>query len=234
MRRNLITCLALLVLAPVHAAPTDAAKILEKADAVRNPSEAYQIRLDVINHDGSQSSFDVKTKGLGKTLVYTLAPARDKGRNLLMLDENMWAFVPSLKRAVRVALNQKLTGEAANGDISRMRWVGDYEAKVESEDPKQWVLFLSAKKKGLTYDKIRLWVEKDSFHPQKAEYLSLGGEALKTARFQDYRQLEGALRPGTILIQDVKRPEMQSKIVIQDMKKATFADGLFHETSLQP
>ena len=45
--------------------------------------------------------------------------------------------MPSLKRAIRVSLSQKLMGEAANGDISRMRWYGDYNVKIEKQTNKE-------------------------------------------------------------------------------------------------
>ena len=94
-----------------------------------------------------RSEFDVSIQGNEKTLIKTLAPTRDRGRNLLMLQEEMWAFIPNLNRAVRVSLSQKLTGQTANGDISRMRWSGDYNPALESENEKEWVLFFHCKEK---------------------------------------------------------------------------------------
>src|SRR4051812_8253138 len=89
-----------------------ATEILEHADAIRNPSESFRMRAEVKTGEDT-SEFEVQTKGKDKTLVKTLAPSRDVGRNMLMLDENMWAYIPNLKRAVRIGLNQKLTGQAA-------------------------------------------------------------------------------------------------------------------------
>lgn len=143
--------------------------ILQKADEVRNPSASFKMEVEVKNPGGDDTSvFEVALKGKEKTMIKTLEPSRDKGRNMLMLNEDMWAYIPNLKRSVRISLNQKLTGQAANGDISRMRWAGDYDAKIESQDATKWVLFLTATKKGLTYDKIRATVDKKSFHPLKA------------------------------------------------------------------
>ena len=51
----------------------------------------------------------------------------------------IWVFIPNLKRSVRVGLSQKLTGQAANGDISRMRWSGDYTPKLLKETKKELV-----------------------------------------------------------------------------------------------
>ena len=41
-----------------------------------------------------------------------------------------------------------------------MRWAKDYSPTIEKETDKEWVLLLDAKKKGLTYEKIRAHIEK--------------------------------------------------------------------------
>ena len=213
------------------------AEILRKTDEVRNPSDSYQMTVEVSNGSGesssSKSKFEVSLQGNDKTLIKTLEPSRDRGRNMLMLREEMWAFIPNLNRAVRISLSQKLTGQAANGDISRMRWSGDYTATLESETDQEWVLFLTATKKGLTYEKLRVWVEKKTFHPKKAEFLTLSGKALKNASYTDYQELAGALRPSTIKIQDAVRPDLVSIISIQDVENKKFSDSVFNQNSLR-
>ncbi|NBU20906.1 outer membrane lipoprotein-sorting protein, partial [bacterium] len=123
--------------------------ILQKADEVRNPSQSYSMKVRVLRGEAKEftSSFEVFIQGNQKTLIRTLEPNRDRGRNLLMLGEEMWAFIPNLNRSVRVSLSQKLTGEAANGDLSRMRWSGDYSAVIEKQGAEQWTLLLTARKK---------------------------------------------------------------------------------------
>lgn len=207
--------------------------ILRKADEVRCPSESYFMEVEVTTK-GQDDVFklEVFTKGRDKTRVNTLAPARDKGRNMVMVGEDMWAYVPNLKRAVRVALNQKLTGQAANGDVSRMRWWGDYQASNEAETSQTWTLLLQAKKKGLTYEKVRVWIEKKSFRPLKAEYLSLGGMVLKKSQFGRYKQIAGALRPTEILIQDANNTQESSAIVIKRLELKNSSDAIFNQNSL--
>ena len=56
--------------------------------------------------------------------------------------------------------------------------------------------FFTAKKKGLTYDKLRIWIAKKSFFPVKAEFLTLSGKPLKTAAYEGYKNLAGRVRPG--------------------------------------
>ena len=207
-------------------------EILKRADEVRNPDLSYGATVKIENHDGSESRFDVKIKDGTKTYIRTLSPARDKGRNLLMIGDDMWAYVPNLKRAVRVALQQKISGQAANGDIARMRWAGDYQTVIEKNEAKGWVLMLTAQRKGLTYDKIRLWVEKESFHPIKAEYLSMSGDPIKKVRFEKYKKMEGALRPSVIAIEDAVNSTLKSKIIVEKMTISKFSDSQFTQSAL--
>jgi outer membrane lipoprotein-sorting protein len=218
------------------AAPSaDPQTIVSRVDQIRNPGDSYSMSVQITSlPDNDLSGFDVSIKGNDKTVVKTTAPARDRGRNLLMLGEDMWAYIPNLKRAVRVSLSQKLTGQAANGDISRMRWSGDYDPKIESQNAQQWVIFLSSKKKGLTYDKVRAWIDKKTFRPVRAEFLSPEGKVLKRASYGGYKQIAGMVRPTEIMIQDALREQEKSTIRILSMKSQKFPDSIFNQNNLSP
>ncbi len=210
-----------------------AESIIRKVDDIRNPAESYLMKVEI--HDAEEfSSYEVSIQGNDKTFIKTLEPPRDLGRNFLMLSEDMWAFIPNLKRAVRISLSQKLNGQAANGDISRMRWSGDYEATFEDENnPKEWKIFLTAKKKGLTYDKIRVWVEKGNFHPLHAEFLTLNEKPLKKVTYQDYKEMAGKVRPTGILIQDATHESKKSIIKIISMEIKKFPESIFNQNNLR-
>lgn len=205
-------------------------EILQAADDIRNPAESFFMRVSVSGKDGN-SVFEVFTKGKDKTLIRTVAPLRDVGRDLLMLEENMWAYIPNLKRAVRVSLNQKLTGQTANGDIARMRWFGDYSAKIEKETSEFWQLKLSASKKGLTYESLRAFVEKSTFRPLKAEYLSSSDVLLKTATFEGYKSMAGKMRPTVIKITSGNSADA-STIEISKMESRNLPANLFFQDTL--
>lgn len=215
-------------------AAEDAATILKKADEIRNPGDSYFMKVEVKSSGSDEPSiYEVSLKGNSKTLVKALAPARDKGRNMLMIDEDMWAYVPNLKRAVRVSLSQKLTGQTANGDISRTRWSGDYTPKVEKEEGNYTVLYLQANKKGLTYDRIRVWVAKKSYRPEKAEYLSLNDKVLKKVEYKGFKAMANGERPSEIHIQDALNESEKSVIAITSMEVRQFPDSLFNQNNLK-
>jgi outer membrane lipoprotein-sorting protein len=205
-------------------------EILRAADDIRNPSESFFMQVTVVGKNGN-SAFEVYTKGKDKTLIKTVAPSRDVGRDLLMLQENMWAYIPNLKRAVRVSLNQKLSGQTANGDIARMRWFGDYSAKLEKETSDTWQLKMEANKNGLTYDRIRAFVKKNTFRPIRAEYLSKSDVLLKTAVFDGYKSMAGKMRPTIINITESKSSEV-STIEISKMESRDLPASLFFQDTL--
>jgi outer membrane lipoprotein-sorting protein len=211
-----------------------ASDLLEEIDKFRNPSDSYVMEVKIISStEKEDSAFKVYLKGNNKTLTKVVAPKKNVGRNMLMIGENMWVYVPNIKRAVRVSLNQKLTGEAANGDISRMRWAGDYKYKVEEKGTKEWRLFLEASKEGLTYAKIRAWIDAKDKRPLKAEFLTLSEKIIKTATYEDYKTLLGMQRPTKIHIVDNLKKDQYSDIIIQSMENKSLPDSLFTEKSLE-
>lgn len=203
----------------------DPAEWVKKADNIRNPAATYEMKIKVETPENT-SVFQVHLKGQDKTLIVTQEPARDKGRNMLMLDRDFYAYVPNLKRSMRLSLAQKLSGQVANGDISRTRWYGDYSVTKESETGDEVQLLLKGNKDNLTYAWIRLWLKKGSFQPQRAEYLGLNGKTvLKRAFFEDYKNVAGALRPTTLKIEDTNK--QVSHIRILSMGKRDYSDSFF-------
>lgn len=198
---------------------------IQAADRIRNPSDSFEMKIRV-QSDAGESVFQVFLKGQEKTLIVAKEPARDRGRNMLMLDRDFHAYVPNLKRSMKLSLSQKLQGQVANGDISRTRWAGDYEARLEKESPTERQLLLKGVKDNLTYAWIRLWLSKKDNRPLRAEYLGLNGKTvLKKAAFEDYKKLAGAIRPATIRIADTAGAT--SFIRIETMQVKPLNDSFF-------
>jgi outer membrane lipoprotein-sorting protein len=233
-RRTFLGSVAALVATRAAFAADSPDEILRRADDVRNPADSYFLRC-VIKSSTTPDEMEIESsvQGNTRTLIKTIRPARDRGRLGLMVDQDMWAYVPNLRRAVRVTLSQRLVGQAANGDICRNRWSGDYAATIESDQPAQWTLFLTATKRGLTYDKIRLVVAKQTYRPLRAEYLTPAGKPLKRAEFRAYKPLAGKERPTVIHIEDALRAGDWSDITIVEATPRTFPASIFYAENLK-
>lgn len=201
------------------------AERVKAADQIRNPSASYEMKIKVETEDGN-SVLQVYLKGQDKTLIVTKEPARDRGRNMLMLDRDFHAYVPNLKRSMKLSLMQKLSGQVANGDISRTRWAGDYDVTLEKETDQEVQLLLKGVKDNLTYAWIRLWLEKKTDRPLRTEYLGLNGKTvLKKAYFEDYKSIAGSVRPTTIRIADTNGKT--SRIRILSMQSRDIPESFF-------
>ncbi len=220
----------LLFALPLHAA-TNPEALLKKADEIRNPAQSYVMNVEV-EGDGDAMEFEVYMKGQDKTIIVTKSPARDRGRNMLMLDRDFQAYIPNLKRSMRLSLAQKLSGQVANGDISRTRWHGDYTPTLEKETPEEAQLLLKANKENLTYSWIRLWIDKKTNRPLRTEYLGLNGKTLlKKAYFENYKQIAGDVRPTLIRIEDTNKKKSQVKIL--SMTPKSFEDSFFSVRNME-
>ena len=143
----------------------------------------WEATIDTIENGNLTSrDFLIKAKK-HDAYVEALKPAKNKGEVFLFNDRQMWFYKPTLKKPVSISARQKLTGQAANGDIASTHYARDYNATLEKTEEiggvKHHVLLLKAKGKNLTYDQIRYWISDKTKLATKAEFLTLQGKPFK-------------------------------------------------------
>lgn len=165
-------------------------QILGKADAARGNVEGIEwvIDIDSVERGRKQHrTLRVKARDFN-SLAEFLAPAKVKGRKLLMIDRNMWFIKPGLKKPVPISPRQKLLGGASNGDIASTNYAGDYEvikASKEALNGEACHLFdLRATNKRATYDRIMYWVSEKRLVGVKADFFTISGKLFKSATFE--------------------------------------------------
>jgi outer membrane lipoprotein-sorting protein len=180
-----------------HFAKADAANdLLQASDQGRGGIKegiTWTIKIETTEEGESTSrEFLVKAKD-HDAYVEATAPARNKGEVFLFNDRMMWFYKPGLKKPVGISSRQKLTGQAANGDIASTHYARDYTATLEKKDVLDGapasILMLKAKSDNLTYDQIRYWIEDSTKLAKKAEFLTLQGTAFKVGELEYKNQL---------------------------------------------
>ncbi|MFH2135659.1 MAG: outer membrane lipoprotein-sorting protein [Pseudomonadota bacterium] len=190
-RRYILIGFLLLWNGMAFAAP-DAQSILKHSDQARGgglPGIVWEITLRSRDGDKVEEPQRLVVKAVDESSVAeTQEPARFKGSRLLQVGRNMWLTKPGLSKPIPISPRQRMSGQASNGDIAATNYAGDYDAQMDGEENIDgetcYVLNLSAKHKRATYDKIRYWVSIKRGVGVKAEFLSLSGKLLKTARFE--------------------------------------------------
>lgn len=190
----------LLLWSGMACAAPDAQSILKHSDQARGgglPGIVWEITLRSRDGDKVDEPQRLIVKAVDESSVAeTQEPARFKGSKILQVGRNMWLTKPGLSKPIPISPRQRMSGQASNGDIAATNYAGDYDAQMDGEESIDgeacYVLNLSAKHKRATYDKIRYWVSVKRGVAVKAEFLSVSGKLLKTARFEysntiDYR-----------------------------------------------
>ena len=164
-------------------------------------------------------------------------PASDRGQIILMRGHDLWVFLPSVSQPIRLSLSQRLTGQVANGDLARANFAGDYNPRVlrtESiEGESYYVLELTAVGRGVTYHRVVYWVRQSNFQPYRAEFYSLSDHHLKTARYENFRQLGGRIRPTRLVLQDAQHPDEESILDYSNMLLRDLPDKIFTKDYLK-
>ena len=176
----------------------DITSFLKDADHYRMSADNLQVetQVTVFNADGSQDKerrYSVFAQAGRKSLVLMQSPV-EKGQKVLMLGDDFWLLMPNTQRPMRITPMQKLLGDASTGDIATMNWAGDYNGNVVAEEPctptnydnsKATCLHLSlqANRKGVTYQRIELWIGKTRHEPVRADLFVQSDKLAKQARF---------------------------------------------------
>ncbi len=203
--------------------PPGAAELVRRYDEVMSP-KTFEAVMEMIAHrqDGSTRAykFRVLKSGNDKTRAWFLEPASAKGQEMLKVEDNMWVYMPNLKRALRIASRESFQGgDFNNGDALRVNYVADYEPKfADSGDPAVYLLDLAAKTKDAAYDRIKLWIRKADLQPAKAEYYAQSGKLLRSMDFADVKDFHGLKRPSHLVMKNELATARWSEMNTLDMK----------------
>jgi outer membrane lipoprotein-sorting protein len=200
-------------------------ELLAASDAVRNPNKPFSMVTKLTEfRDGKEVgemslAIYAKTEANGgqyRNLVRFIAPARDANKLMLKSGNDLWFFDPSSKASVRMSPQQRLLGQAANGDVVTVNLAKDYSAKLEGQEeivdgdrkPRHSnKLALAATTPDVTYHRIELWLDAANSRPVKGKFYAESGRLLKTAYYRKYEKQLGTERPTETVIIDGLDPK---------------------------
>ncbi len=245
-RRRTLARLAALATLPVAPAlfaadAPDPKAVVDEADHIRFPREGFQVDVAIAStapgKDSELRKYRILSKGNDNTVVITTEPAADKGQILLMKNRDLWLFLPEVSQPVRLSLNQRLTGEVANGDLARANFGGDYTptfARSETLDGEACDVFeLAAVDRSVTYNRVLYWLRPGNSRPVKAEFYSLSNRLLKSCRYENFQKMAGAVRPTRLVMDDALKQGEQSVLEYSNMRLRELPDKVFTKDYLK-
>ena len=200
-------------------------EMLAASDAIRNPAGSFSVRLQLSEYRQSRLTSSstllvyarpAEAGGEYRNLVRFEAPARDAGKLMLRNGQDLWFYDPANRASVRISPQQRLLGQASNGDVMTTRLAQDYTVQSSASEQvsdgdgvarKTWRLGLVAQRPDVAYASVDYWVEEGSQRPVMARYYTADKRLLKTAWFRRFQPVLGAQRPTETVIVDGLDPK---------------------------
>jgi outer membrane lipoprotein-sorting protein len=160
---------------------------------------------------------------------------------VLFNGSNMWFYDPSSKASVRISPQQRLMGQASNGDVATVNLGNDYAAKLDGEetlldaDRKNrdcWHLDLKAASDEAVYGRVEMWVEKGTYRQVKAKFYSDSGRVLKIAYYHKFQEQIGRTAPMETIIIDAVNQNLVTTLGASDYRAQEIPDAWFQRDYL--
>jgi len=227
-----------------------AKEILKRSDKVRNPDTPFSTHLTLTEYNQAKEvdkvvlkvhSKQQKNNGQYRSLVQFLKPKRDTGKKLLQNGNEIWFYDPAAQNSIRMSAQQRLMGQASNGDVMTSNFSLDYEVELLGEDVIKdarkksrtvYHLYLTAKTSDVTYAFADFWVEKDSFHPVKSKFYSRSKRLMKIAYYTRFEQQLDKVRPTQVLIIDGLDTHKVTRMQMKNYQAVTIPEAWFQRSYL--
>lgn len=232
------------------AAAATAQEAIAASDRIRNPDHPFSQTVTLTEYVDARPRDAVVVRvyskadpgsGQFRTLVRFLEPARDRDKLMLRRGTEVWFYDPTPRTSIRLSPQQRLLGQASNGDVMTTNFALDYAATLAGREtitdadrqPRDCLkLDLTATGEAATYARVEYWLDAATRQPVKGLYYAGSGRLLKIAYFRGYRAVLGAERPTETLIIDGVDTSRVTRMVFSDHAAEDIPDAWFQRDFL--
>jgi outer membrane lipoprotein-sorting protein len=228
------------------AAAPDATDLVRRADQhMRGDTEYAEMTMKVIRPDWSrETSMKAWTKGRDDALILITAPPRDRGTAFLKRGTEMWNWLPSVERVIKISPSMMLQpwmgSDFTNDDLVReSSVVDDYEHAVAGEDTVDgrecWKVDLTPKPDApVVWGKVVMWIEKAAPIEVRVEYFDEGGTLVNVETLSDVRTMGGRDIPTVLTMTPVGKSGHSTVLTVESCTfNAPIEDSFFSEQSMK-
>ncbi|MFC1767080.1 outer membrane lipoprotein-sorting protein [Candidatus Margulisiibacteriota bacterium] len=195
------------------------------------------------------------SKGRDKSYSEFTYPARDEGVKYLKIDDNMWIYMPSVEKIIKIAghmLRQSMMGSDFSYEdaLESSELDKKYNAKLVGEEtitlthPEGrktvktkydcYVIELVAKVKEVTYYKRKIWVDKGTFVPVKEELFAKSGKKLKLMTLSNIKLYGKRYYPVYFTMSNLLRKDSLTEMIIDEVQFGLdLPDSIFTQRNLR-
>ena len=223
-----------------------ATEIVQKADNVyRGLSNRSQMSMTMVRPTWERTvTMKSWSKGDDYAMVYVLSPARDKGQVFLKRGNDLWHWVPSIARLVKMPPSMMSQGwmgsDVSNDDIMRQSsLVTDYTHRLLAPESKAGLAcykieLLPKPDADVVWGKIVLWIATNNFLMLQSEYYDEDGFLVHTITGADIKQMGGRTVAARMEFVPADEPGNKTVIVIQSIEfDVDIPDSFFSQQNMK-
>lgn len=252
-RRSVALGLPALALAGTLARPAFAAtaeEILRETDRLRNPQRSFRSKIKLTDYVSGKKNDELEitvfskprpNDGQFRSLVHIDKPRKDAGKIMLRDGKELFFYDPDAANTIRISPQQRLLGQASNGDVMTTNFWRDYSASLKGTETVQdsrkknrtcHALKMKAKTRAAVYGSIDFWVDSSNNYPVKGRFYSASGKLLKIAFYDGFRDVLGTTRPTKVLIVDGLNSRNVTTMDFGKFKLVDLPNGWFQKSYL--
>jgi hypothetical protein len=175
--------------------------IVRKADdKIRGKTSRSEVTMTIVRPEWSRTlSFKTWSKGTAYSLVFVTAPAKEKGQVFLKRDKDMWNWVPSIERIIKIPpsmmMQSWMGSDFTNDDlIKESSIVVDYSQSLAGKETIRGeecykVELTPLPDAPVTWGKIEMWITVNGFNEWKIEYYDEDKNLINTMDAYDLKKM---------------------------------------------
>lgn len=223
-----------------------ATEIVTLSDKQMRGDSSYTVAtMNIIRPDWTRSmSMKSWTKGQDLSLVLVTSPAKDKGSASLKRQKEMWNWIPSIERVIKIApsmLSQSWMGSDFTNDdlINQSSIVVDYDHQLIEEQvidgDNSYVIDAIAKPDApVVWSKIRLWVSKENFLQRKVEFYDEFDDLVNTMETFDVKHMGGRLIATRMIMLPADKPGNKTEMLTHEAQfDFDIGDDFFSQSQMK-
>jgi outer membrane lipoprotein-sorting protein len=223
-----------------------ASEIVKRAnDKANGLTSQGTMKMTIVRPDWTREvTMKSWSKGTDYYMIYITEPVRDKGQVFMKRDKDMWNWMPSINRMIKLPpsmMGQSWMGsDFTNDDLVRINSIiNDYNHQVAGSEKIDgfdcYIIELLPKPEAaVVWGKIKLWISKDDYYELKGEYYDEDGNLVNDMVSSDIRQMGDRKLPSKTIMTPVDKPGNQTILEMVDVVfNKPIDDGFFSQQNMK-
>jgi outer membrane lipoprotein-sorting protein len=239
MKTLLLTLLMLPALQGLYAQGLSADEIIKKTDdKTRGLSSQGTMTMTVIRPDWTRTiTMKSWSKGKDYSLVLITAPAKDKGQVFLKIKTEMWNWVPSIDKTIKIPpsmmLQSWMGSDFTNDDlVKQSSIVVDYTHKLLGKEKVRdmecyKIEMIPLPEAAVVWGRVIMWITVNGFDQWMTEYYDEDNKLVNVGNSYDIKHMGDRDIPTRIELEPKNKQGQKTVMKIDEMKFNTGIDESF-------